>query len=329
MVICGISLLVWSADRFTDGAAAIARNLGISPLIVGLTIVAMGSSAPEVIVSINSALNGTPGLAIGNAIGSNIANIAMVLGVAALVSPLTVQSATLKREIPVLFVFMLLVFGLLMDFELSMIDGIILLTCLAGYLIWLTRLAKKNRQENDLMFEEIVEELPDQMPNGKAIFWVVIGLLLLQISSNLLVQGATNIARIYHVDDFIIGITIVAVGTSLPELAASVTGVLKGEHELAIGNVIGSNIFNLLAVLGIPGLIGVSEVINGETITSSVSIDPSILHFDYALMFGLTIAMSIMAWGRKGSPGQITRVEGGILLICFVGYQSYQLLSNT
>lgn len=317
MVICGISLLVWSADRFTDGAAAIARNLGISPLIVGLTIVAMGSSAPEVIVSINSALNETPGLAIGNAIGSNIANIAMVLGVAALVSPLTVQSETLKREIPILFVFMVLVFVLLMDFVLSLIDGIILISCLFGYLIWLTRTAKKNRDKKDLMLKEIVDELPDQMPNGKAIFWLIVGLLLLQISSNLLVIGATNIAHVYHVDDFIIGITIVAVGTSLPELAASVTGVLKGEHELAIGNVIGSNIFNLLAVLGIPGLI------NGAMI------DPSILHFDYALMFGLTIAMSIMAWGRKDSPGQISRVEGGILLICFVAYQGYQLLSNS
>ena len=317
MVICGISLLVWSADRFTDGAAAIARNFGISPLIVGLTIVAMGSSAPEVVVSINAALKGTPGLAIGNAIGSNIANIAMVLGIAALVTPLRVKSDILKREIPILFGFMLLAFGLLVDLTLSFIDGVILLTCLVGYLIWLTKTAAKSRNKQDLMFKEIVEELPDRMPNGKAIFWVIIGLVLLQVSSNLLVLGATNIANIYHVSDFVIGITIVAVGTSLPELAASVTGVMKGEHELAIGNVIGSNIFNLLAVLGIPGLI------NGARINSSV------LEVDYALMFGLTVAMSIMAWGRKGKPGEITRLEGGILLLCFIGYQSYQLILNT
>lgn len=314
MVICGISLLVWSADRFTDGAAAIARNFGISPLIVGLTIVAMGSSAPEVVVSINAALKGTPGLAIGNAIGSNIANIAMVLGIAALVTPLRVKSNILKREIPVLFGFMLLTFALLIDLELSFIDGIILLTCLAGYLFWLTKTAAKLRNKQDLMFKEIVEELPDQMANGKAVFWVVIGLILLQVSSNLLVLGATNIAHIYNVSDFVIGITIVAVGTSLPELAASVTGVMKGEHELAIGNVIGSNIFNLLAVLGIPGLI------NGARI------NVSILQIDYALMFGLTVAVSIMAWGRKGKPGEITRLEGGILLTCFICYQGYQLI---
>jgi len=317
MVICGISLLVWSADRFTDGAAAIARNMGISPLIVGLTIVAMGSSAPEVFVSIKSALNGTPGLALGNAIGSNIANIAMVLGISALVVPLRVQSETLKREIPILFGFMLLTLALLLDLTLSFVDGSILLLSLGAYLFWLVRTAKSNKAEADLMLKEIVDELPEQMPNGRAAFWVLVGLILLQVSSNLLVIGATNIAHQYHVSDFIIGITIVAVGTSLPELAASVTGVLKGEHELAIGNVIGSNIFNLLAVLGIPGLI------------HGVIIDPNILQFDYALMFGLTIAMSIMAWGRKNKPGEITRLEGGLLLLCFVGYQSYQLIVNS
>lgn len=317
MVICGISLLVWSADRFTDGAAAIARNMGISPLIVGLTIVAMGSSAPEVIVSINASLKGTPGLAIGNAIGSNIANIAMVLGISALVCPLKVQSETLKREIPILFGFMLLVFVLLVDLTLSFNDGLILIISLAGYLVWLTKAAAKTRTKPDLMLKEIIEELPDQMPTGRAIFWVVVGLVLLQMSSNILVLGATNIAHQYHVSDFVIGITIIAVGTSLPELAASVTGVLKGEHELAIGNVIGSNIFNLLAVLGIPGLI------NGAIL------EPEVLHLDYALMFGLTVAMSIMAWGRRDAPGEISRLEGGILLTCFIAYQTYQLVLNS
>ncbi|MBV1908522.1 MAG: calcium/sodium antiporter [Kangiellaceae bacterium] len=317
MVICGISLLVWSADRFTDGAAAIARNMGISPLIVGLTIVAMGSSAPEVLVSLNSALKGTPGLAIGNAIGSNIANIAMVLGISALVSPLRVQSETLKREIPILFGFMILAFALLVDLRLSFIDGLILVTSLGGYLLWLTKAAAATRTKPDLMLTEIVDELPDEMPTGKAVFWLIVGLILLQMSSNILVLGATNIAHYYHVSDFIIGITVIAVGTSLPELAASVTGVLKGEHELAIGNVIGSNIFNLLAVLGIPGLI------NGAIL------EPEVLHLDYALMFGLTVVVSIMAWGRKNSPGEITRLEGGILLTCFIAYQTYQLVLNS
>ncbi len=316
LVIAGISLLVWSADRFTDGAAAIARNYGISPLVVGLTIVAMGSSAPEVIVSINAAINNSPGLAVGNAIGSNIANIAMVLGIAALIIPLQVQSATLKREIPILFLFIFLAFGLLIDLKLSFIDGLILLFSLLGYLVWLTYQAAKQKNQSDLMLKEIVDELPDNMPNKQAFFWVVVGLVLLQIGSYLLVLGATNIAQAYNVSNFIIGITIVAVGTSLPELAATVSGVMKNEHELAIGNVIGSNIFNLLAVLSIPSLF------------NDVSIDLHILTFDYSLMFALTVAMSIMAWGRNGAPGKITRLKGGLLLACFLSYQIYQLVTN-
>ncbi len=314
MVISGISLLVWSADRFTDGAAAIARNYGISPLIVGLTIVAMGSSAPEIIVSLNAAAAGTPGLAVGNAIGSNIANVGMVLGIAALVTPLKVQSDMLKREIPVLFVVMIFALLLMLDGNLSLFDGILLLLSLAGYITWLTVSAVKSRNKDDLMLNELIDELPEEMTNGKAIFWVIIGLILLQISSKLLVTGAVAIAHQFGVSDFIIGVTIVAVGTSLPELAASVTGVLKGEHELAIGNVIGSNIFNLLAVLGVPTLIMVVDV-------------PSmILAVDYAFMFILVIAVCAMAWGRNGAPGQINRIEGGILLLLFCSYQAYQLL---
>jgi cation:H+ antiporter len=317
MVISGISLLVWSADRFTDGAAAIARNFGISPLIVGLTIVAMGSSAPEIIVSINAALRGTPDLAIGNAIGSNIANVGMVLGIAALVTPLHVKSATLKREIPLLFFVMLLAFGLMLDGSLSYMDGVILLFSLVLYITWLTITAIKGRNNKDLMLQEILEELPEQMENWKAILWVIVGLVLLQISSKLLVTGATEIATWFGVSPFLIGVTIVAVGTSLPELAASITGVLKGEHELAIGNVIGSNIFNLLAVLGVPALI------------TYVPIEQQILAIDYAFMFGLTIAVCFMAWGYNNKPGEITRFEGSVLLILFIAYQAYQFFSAT
>lgn len=317
MVISGISLLVWSADRFTDGAAAIARNFGISPLIVGLTIVAMGSSAPEIVVSLNAALNDTPGLAIGNAIGSNIANVGMVLGIAAIVVPLKVQSDMLKREIPVLFGVMILAFVVMVDGQLGYADGLILLISLAAYIAWLTRAAIRNRNKDDLMLEELIEELPDKMPNWKAILWVVVGLILLQISSRLLVNGATNIAIEFGVSDFLIGVTIVAVGTSLPELAASITGVLKGEHELAIGNVIGSNIFNLLAVLGVPALI------------TYVDVKYEILMIDYAFMFGLIVAVCFMSWGRQGKPGEINRLEGTILLALFVGYQFYQFVIAT
>jgi len=312
MVIFGISLLVWSADRFTDGAAAIARNFGISPLIVGLTIVAMGSSAPEIIVSINAALNQTPGLAIGNAIGSNIANVGMVLGIAAIVVPLHVKSDILKREIPILFAIMVLAFLLMIDLQLDAADGTILLICLAAYIAWLIRAAIRGRGHKDLMLEEIIEELPEQMSNLKAFFWVFLGLILLQISSKLLVTGATSIASEFDVSDFLIGATIVAVGTSLPELAASVTGVLKGEHELAIGNVIGSNIFNLLAVLGLPSLI------------MPFAVDHSLLMIDYAFMFGLTVAVCLMAWGHNNKPGEVNRLEGSLLLAFFIGYQGYQ-----
>jgi len=248
----------------------------------------------------------------------------MVLGITALVVPLKIQSATLKREIPILFFFMLMVFYMLSDLVLSFWDGIVLISSLVAYLGWLIYIASKSRIEsgsgekcNDLMLEEIIDELPDQMPNSKAIFWVILGLLILQVSSRMLVFGATNIAYMFGVSDFIIGITIVAVGTSLPELAASVSGVLKGEHELAIGNVIGSNIFNLLIVLGIPGII------------TWVAIPVNVLEFDYAIMFGLTVAMSIMAWGSKGKPGEITRLEGSLLLSCFIGYQTYQLFFNS
>ena len=317
MVISGISLLVWSADRFTDGAAAIARNFGISPLIVGLTIVAMGSSAPEIVVSLNAALDDRPGLAIGNAIGSNIANVGMVLGIAALVVPLKVQSNMLKREIPVLFGVMILAFVVMLDQDLNYYDGLILLISLFSYIIWLTRAAIRNRNKDDLMLEELIEELPDKMPNWKAILWVIVGLILLQLSSRLLVSGAYNIALEFGVSEFLIGVTIVAVGTSLPELAASITGVLKGEHELAIGNVIGSNIFNLLAVLGVPALITLVEVKH------------EILMIDYAFMFGLIVAVCFMSWGRKGKPGEINRLEGGILLACFIGYQFYQFINAT
>lgn len=315
MVISGISLLVWSADRFTDGAAAIARNFGISPLIVGLTIVAMGSSAPEIIVSINAALKNSPGLAIGNAIGSNIANVGMVLGIASIIVPLKVQSEMLKREIPVLFGVMILALVLMSDLQLTVIDGVILLSGLAFYMFWLTRAAIKGREKNDLMLEELVDELPEHMSNWKAFLWVFVGLILLQVSSKLLVNGATEIAMNFGVSDFLIGATIVAVGTSLPELAASITGVLKGEHELAIGNVIGSNIFNLLAVLGTPALITVIDV------------EQQILIHDYLFMFALIVAVCFMAWGRNGKPGEINRLEGTVLLTLFIGYQTYQFFS--
>lgn len=314
-LLVGISLLVWSADRFTDGAAAIAQNFGVSRLIVGLTIVAIGSSSPEIFVSIMDSikpcaaddLNCGPKLAIGNAIGSNIANVAMVLGITAIVRPLIVESGTLRREIPILFAVSVMALIFLWNQKLSHIEGIILLSSLVLYFIWLVRLGIKSRNDNDPMLEEIVDELPDSMSNGKAIFYVLMGLVLLVVSSNILIKGASGIASHFGVSETVIGLTIVALGTSLPELAASIAGVLKEEYEIAIGNVIGSNIFNLLAVLGIPALI------------AAPTIEKTVLTFDYPVMFGLTIAMAAMTYGFRG-PGKINRWEGAILLAAFIGY---------
>ena len=315
LIIVGISLLVWSADRFTDGAAAIARNFGVSKLIVGLTIVAIGSSSPEIFVSLTDSLKSCapealscgPQVAIGNAIGSNITNVALVLGITALVRPLLVNSSTLKREIPILFGVTFLAYAFLWDLKLSHLEGFLLLATLAVYFFWLVRVGIKSRDKKDPMLQEIVDELPDKMSNGKAIFWVSIGLLLLVASSKILINGAVGIAQALNVSETIIGLSIVALGTSLPELAASVAGVLKNEHEIAIGNVIGSNIFNLLAVLGIPATI------------AAPYIEKEILTIDYPVMLGLTLSMAIMAYGIRG-PGKINRIEGSVLLAVFIGY---------
>lgn len=314
-IVIGTTLLMWSADRFTDGAAAIARNFGVSRLIVGLTIVAIGSSAPEIFVSILDSFKTCsvdnpdcgPEVAIGNALGSNITNIALVLGITALVRPLMINSALLKREIPILFLISALVFVFFWDLRLSHIEGFILLTGLAIYFFWLVHVGIQSRKENDPMVDEMIEELPEGMPSGKAIFWVVVGLVLLVGSSKLLIEGASGIALSFGVSETVIGLTIVALGTSLPELGASVASVLKNEHEIAIGNVIGSNIFNLLGVLGIPAAI------------AAPVIEKDILNIDYPLMLGLIIAMAVMAYGFRG-PGRINRVEGAILVAVFLGY---------
>lgn len=306
LIFIGIALLVWSADRFTDGASALARNFGVSPLIVGLTIVAIGSSAPEIFVSVTASLAGSPGLAIGNAIGSNIANIALVLGVTAIISPLQVNSNVIRREFPILIVITLLAGVALWDGHLSFLDGSLLVGGLFLYLVWIVRTAMKTKQD-DLMLTTLMDELPDGMPTNRAVIWVLIGLILLPLSSQILVNGASGIAVHFGVSEFIIGVTIVALGTSLPELAASIASVLKGEHELAIGNVIGSNIFNILGVLGIAGII------------HPISVDQAVLYKDYALMLFLTFVMLVMAYGFRG-PGSIKRGEGIILFLIYITF---------
>ena len=303
-VIGGFILLVWGADRFVHGAAATARNLGVSPLIIGLTIVGVGTSAPEILVSGVAAWQGNPALGVGNALGSNITNIALVLGITALVLPLTVQSQTLRREYPIMFIIMLIALLLVSDGYLGRWDGIILLIGLVVMVYWMISLGKK--ESFDPMEAEYEQEIPF-ISTGKAMMWLAIGMLILLISSRILVWGSVNIAQFMGVSDLIIGLTIVAIGTSMPELAASMMSAWKKEPDIAIGNVIGSNMFNLLAVLGIPGLI------------QPHMLDAEVLSRDFPWMIGLSIALFAAAYGFRGQ-GRINRVEGGLLLTAYVVY---------
>jgi cation:H+ antiporter len=311
-VIVGFAILVWGSDRFITGAAAIARNLGVSPLLIGLTIVGFGTSAPEVLVSAMASLQGNPGLAIGNALGSNIANIALILGITALVAPLTVQSNTLKREYPILLAVCLLALLLMLDGELDRMDGTLLILALLLVLYGMIRIGIGSRS-SDPMNIDYDAEIPEDMSTGQATLWFILGLALLLLSSRMLVWGAVNIAQTFGVSDLVIGLTIVALGTSLPELAAGVTSALKNEHDIAIGNIIGSNMYNLLAVLPMPGLI-----VPG-------SFSPEIMSRDMPVMIGLTLLMFMMSYGFRKN-GRINRLEGLLLFTAFIAYQGMLFL---
>lgn len=308
ILILGLIGLIISADKFVYGAAGLARNLGISPLIIGLTIVAMGSSAPEMMVAVSSSLNGAPNTAIGNAIGSNITNITLVLGLTALLKPLLVGSATIRREIPMVLITTILAGVVLWDLKLEMYEGVILLLLFFITILTLTILALK-RPSNDPIAEEHNDDVPEGVPTWKAVAWLIFGMIALPVSSSYLVDSAVVIAQYYGMSDLVIGLTIIAIGTSLPELAASITGVLKGEDDLAMGNIIGSNIFNILAVLSLPGILAPGMI------------DPAIISRDFYYMLGATIVMLLMAMSFRGRPGRINRIEGGILLSGFVAYQ--------
>ena len=307
-IVAGFALLIWSADRFIFGAAAAARNMCISPLVIGLTIVGFGTSAPEMLVASFASLDGSPAMAIGNAIGSNITNIALVLGAAALIIPLDVHSRILKKELPLLIVAMLLALILMIDGVLSFTDGVLLFGSLILVMWWITRQALTERN-HDAMEDEFEDEIPVGVPMPKAIFWLITGLVILIASSKLLVWGAVNIATAMGISELIIGLTIIAIGTSLPELATTIAAALKKEHDIAIGNIVGSNLFNTLGVLAIPGLLAPGPLVEG------------ILARDIPILFTLTITLFIMAYGLRGA-GRINRFEGGILLSAFFGYQT-------
>ncbi len=304
----GFILLVWGADRLVAGASATARNFGVSPLIIGLTIVAFGTSAPELVVSAVAAYQGKPGLAVGNAIGSNIANIGLILGFTALIYPLRVESQTLKREYPQLMLIMIVCFIMAADLTFSKLEGHILLVGLAALIVWMIRLGTR-KEPDDPLAKEYDDEIPSDMPTREALVWMGVGLVILPLSSHFLVLGSISIARMLEVSETVIGLTIVALGTSLPELAASLTSALRKEDDLAIGNVIGSNMFNILGVLGIAASV------------KSVSFERTILMQDMPVMFLFTVLLFFMAYGIRG-PGRIRRSSGVLLLILFFAYQT-------
>ena len=303
----GLIVLSWSADRFVYGASALAKNIGISPMMIGLTIVAMGSSAPEIVVSAIASANGNMNTAVGNALGSNITNIALVLGITALVKPLLVSSTTLKRELPALLIISLIAIGFMFDGELKSYEGIILLGLFIFVLAMMAWLSLQVDKEDPLV-AETADEIPKGVSNTSALVWIGVGLVILPLSAHFLVNSAVEIARYMGISDLVIGLTIIAFGTSLPELAASVAGVLKGEDDLALGNIIGSNIFNLLAVLGMPGLIAPGIL------------DPDVYNRDMYVMLGLTLLLFLFSFDLIGKR-TISRTNGFILLACFIGYQ--------
>lgn len=304
--IVGLACLSWSADRFVFGASALAKNIGVSPMIIGLTIVAMGSSAPEIVVSATASYAGNVNTAVGNALGSNITNIALVLALTALFKPLSVTSSTLRREMPVLLLVTILAVFFLSDGFLTKIEGIsliILFFLVIGGLTWISM----NVEKGDLLQKETEEELPSNVKTSNAVFWVIVGLILLPLSAHFMVESAVVIARFFGMSDLVIGLTIIALGTSLPELAASIAGVLKGEDDLALGNIIGSNIFNLLAVLAMPGLIAPG------------AIDPNAASRDMYAMLAVTVLLFAFSFSLKGSRC-INRWEGGALFMCYCAY---------
>lgn len=307
IIVIGLAILAWSSDKFVDGASALARITGIPPLLIGIIIIGFGTSAPEMLVSVSAALNGTPAMALGNAIGSNITNIALILGVTAMMVSLPVQSTIVKREVPLVMLAGVFSWWLVRDGTLSRMDGVLLVIMLFVLLGWMIYAAK---QEHDPAFEEEVNSNTEEegFTYKQALFWTFTGLVLLVISSKMLVVGATDIAEFFGVSDLIIGLTIVAIGTSLPELAASVSSARKGEVNLAVGNIIGSNLFNNLGVMGLAAII------------APFGTPEDVLTRDLPIMLILTALIVVFTF-TPPKRNIISRWEAMVLLGIFVAYQ--------
>ncbi len=313
-VVAGLCLLIWSADRFVDAAAAVARLLGVSTLIIGIIVVGFGTSAPEIGVSVIAVLEDTPDIAIGNALGSNIANIALILGVTAILVPIPIEGRLLKTEFPLLLLATAVMCICLYDLRLGPVDGIAMLALLATMLYYLVQQHRRYARDYAKYDQDTLALIDDDEDVAKmtmpvAIGWLLIGLIVLVGSSKLLVWGASNIAYAYGVSELIIGLTIVALGTSLPELAASITSLRKSVPDVAIGNVIGSNLFNSLAVIGLPASM------------TRFTIDPSALSRDLPVVVGLTLLLVLMARFPGALPRFLGRGKGIVLFSAFVIYQ--------
>ncbi len=310
-ILVGFLALMWGADRFVLGAAASARNLGVSPLLIGLTIVGFGTSAPELLVSAMAAWTGSGGLSVGNALGSCVTNVALVLGAASLVAPLTVHSRIVRRELPLLFAVMSLSGVVLWDGVLSWWDGALLSICLLGYLGWMAHQGVSERRERatlaDPLQTEFEAEIPSDMSMPRAIGWLGVGLVALLFGSRSLVWGAVQVAESLGVPELVVGLSVVAFGTSLPEVAASVVAARKGEHDIAVGNVVGSNMFNLLGVLALPGLIDPGPV------------DRHVVERDVPVMVGATLLLVIFAHGF-GRERVLRRWHGAVLVLGYLLY---------
>lgn len=310
----GLILLIWSADRMVVGAAVIARNLGVTPMLIGLTVVGFATSAPEIMVSATAAIRDASNLALGNAFGSNIANIGLVVGVAAIIQPLTVKSETLSRELPAMVAVSLIPVILLINLTLSRLDGVILLIAFLCFIYWVIKLGKRS-SGHDTIEAEYATEIPDGVTQQMAILWIIIGLVAVLVGANALVWGSLNIAREIGVSDLVIGVTVVAIGTSLPELAVSVVAARKGLHGLALGNIIGSNAINMLAVIGVAGVI------------RPATLDLAAVQLHLPVLLGFTVAFFFIAYNSDGTL-RVGRLEGAALVVSFIIYQGYIALQS-
>jgi cation:H+ antiporter len=309
-IIFGLVLLTLSADKFVDAASSLASHFGVSPLIIGITVIGFGTSAPEILVSIIAVVEGTPDIAIGNALGSNIANIGLILGVTAFITPIPIAKGLLRREFFLLVIATVILTGCIVDGSLDQIDGITLILVLMAILVFLIK-SHRNTPNKHFIDNNLTAKASEDMTLMSAIVWVFLGLMILIASSKALVWGATYIALGLGVSELIIGLTVIALGTSLPELAASIASLKKGVPDMVIGNVIGSNLFNSLAVTGLPALL------------TNVNIDSHAVSRDLPVVGGLTVLLLCLSYFPALPTQSLSRVKGALLLFCFVIYQLY------